>query len=802
MANLLRVLILEDSQSDTMLLLRELRRLGYDVKHQRVETSAEMAAALDNATWDVILSDYSMPGFGAHAGLTLVQEKGIDVPFIIVSGTIGEDTAVEMMKVGAHDFFVKGNLTRLGPAIARELRESEERQKRWRAELELRLAEERFSQAFHANPNPICISTLAEGKVLDANLRFRNLFDLQREEIVGQEITTLGIWADSTDFWQLVSAMRRNNGLRNAEVQLHSREQGIRDTLVSLELIDLSGEPCVLTMIHDITERKQAENELVALYNATAFLFNADNLLDLGQQIVQAVVEEFGQLDCGLILVDKQQKKLIRLARTGAQQVQTEAPLYVDGPGLVAEVVRSGQMIYAADVTTDPRYTPNAPQTRSELAIPLRTAKGILGVLDLQRDQPDAFSPQDQRILSAFAERAGAAIEIMSLYEEINRHAADLEWRVAKRTVELHNAKSRSEAIFNSSSDAIVLIDSDKVVQQTNPSFNKMFGYQADEITGRSLMQIIAPDQIGVLEQTIQIVMDRKQQERVELVALRKDVTSFNVDIALSPVTDYDTLRSSVVCNIRDITERTQLEKSLRQALAKEKELNELKSRFTSMVSHEFRTPLSVIQMSSNIFRKYSGRLSDERRTEHLNKIDFQIKRLIQLLDNILTIGKAEAVGLVFQPETLNLEKFCRQMVEEIQLVAENHQIDFSATGDCAQAFLDSELLRQIISNLLSNAIKYSPEGGSIRFALVCENQQGVLSIQDQGVGIPQEDQERLFQNFHRATNVGNIPGTGLGLAIVKRAVDAHGGTIRVKSEIDKGTTFTITIPMASSPAT
>ncbi|HLA45335.1 MAG TPA: PAS domain S-box protein, partial [Aggregatilineales bacterium] len=527
--------------------------------------------------------------------------------------------------------------------------------------------------------------------------------------------------------------------------------------------------PCVLTMIHDITERKQAEKELVALYNATAFLFNANNVLDLGQQIVRAIVQEFGQVDCGLILVDNRQQNLIRVARTGEKQIHTDKPLYLDGEGLVPEAVRSGQIIYAPDVTTDPRYVQSEPRTRSELVIPLRTAKGVIGVLDLQRDRTDAFSQQDQRVLSAFAERAAAAIEIIGLYEEINRHAADLEWNVARRTVELHEAKERLETIFNNSSDAIILIDSDGAIQQINDSFSTMFRYQADEISGSFLRQIITAEQADMLERAIQAVIDNKLERRVELVGLRKDGASFNVDVAISPVTEYDSNRTSVICSFRDITELKRLEETLRLGLAKEKELNDLKSRFTSMVSHEFRTPLSIIQMSSSMLSRYDDRLNPQKRIEHLNKIELQIKRMTDLLEDILTIGKTEAVGLAFQREVFDLEVFCRQLVEEIQITTERHHIDFSATGDCSEVFMGKDLMHQIISNTLTNAIKYSPQGGSIHFGLACDSEQAILTVQDSGVGIPEEDMEHLFETFHRARNVSDITGTGLGLAIVKR---------------------------------
>lgn len=799
MPKLLRVLILEDSENDALLLLRELRRAEYTVQYTRVESAEGMLAALEAEKWDIILSDYSMPSFSAPEALKLVQAKELDIPFIIVSGTVGEDIAVESMRAGTHDFFTKDKLVRLVPAIERELRDVGERQTRKQMEKALRQAEERFSQAFLANPSAICISSLADHIVLDVNPRFLNLFGYQYADVIGQKITELSIWGDEAIYLGLMHSLEAKKTIQNAEVQFHASDQSIRDTLVSLEKIDLSGEACALMMIHNITERKQAEKELRALHNATGVLFNANNVQDLAQQIVNAIVQEFDQADCGLMLLDKADN-IRRVARSGARSIQTAAPIHLDGQGLVPEAVRTGQMIYAPDVSLDPRYVSNAPQTRSELVVPLRTATKTLGALDLQSDQPKAFSQQDQRVLLAFAERAAAALEIMALYEEINRHATDLESHVARRTAELYVANQRLEAIFNNSSDAITLIDADMRIHQTNPAFDLMFEYQIEEISGQVLTRFVEQDQAEALKQAIQTVVKTKLQQRIELVGLRKDQTLFNVDAALSPIIDYDTQKTNVICSFRDITERSQLEQSLRVALHKEKELNELKSRFTSMVSHEFRTPLAVIQMSAGILKSYIDRLSAEAKNEHHYRIESQIKRLTQLLDDILVIGQAEAVGLPFEPQVFNLENFCLHAVEESQLTTDIHQIQFNIEGDCGKVFMDKVLLHQIISNLLSNAIKYSPLGGRIYLRVSCSKERVLLVVQDQGAGILPEDQEQLFQTFHRGKNVGTIQGTGLGLAIVKRAVDAHNGTVSFESEVDKGTTFTITLPrMASS---
>jgi signal transduction histidine kinase len=251
-----------------------------------------------------------------------------------------------------------------------------------------------------------------------------------------------------------------------------------------------------------------------------------------------------------------------------------------------------------------------------------------------------------------------------------------------------------------------------------------------------------------------------------------------------------------VVCGLRDITERKQMEQGLRAALEEERELSELKSRFSSMVSHEFRTPLAIILSSVGLLQRYNNRMVDEKRLEHLQQIQTQVGHLAGLLDDVLTLSRAEALGIAITGEIVDLESFCLEIVGEIQQTTQKHQLHYTVAGKNHPILIDTKLLRQAITNLLSNAVKYSPQGGTVTLNLIYENKEVVIICKDTGIGIPEADQKRLFEVFHRARNVGTIPGTGLGLPIVKRAVEAHGGTVTVESEVGTGTTFIIRMPL------
>ncbi|HAJ57984.1 MAG TPA: hybrid sensor histidine kinase/response regulator [Cyanobacteria bacterium UBA8543] len=244
---------------------------------------------------------------------------------------------------------------------------------------------------------------------------------------------------------------------------------------------------------------------------------------------------------------------------------------------------------------------------------------------------------------------------------------------------------------------------------------------------------------------------------------------------------------------------RHQAEERMRQALQKEKEISELKSSFIAIASHEFRTPLATIGSSIELLQRYCQDCMDEKKSKHFQQIKTSINQINQLLDDVLVIGKSDTGKLQFKPVPLDLVEFCSNLVEELQQIAGNqHRIVFNSKGQFANACMDKNLLRQILTNLITNAVKYSPNSNTVLFELSSHEEIITFRIQDKGIGISLEDQKQLFEPFYRGTNVEKIKGTGLGLSIVKKCVDLHRGEIIVDSEVGIGTTFTVTLPLVS----
>jgi signal transduction histidine kinase len=233
--------------------------------------------------------------------------------------------------------------------------------------------------------------------------------------------------------------------------------------------------------------------------------------------------------------------------------------------------------------------------------------------------------------------------------------------------------------------------------------------------------------------------------------------------------------------------------------LVQAQELNQLKSEFVSMLSHDIRNPLNTILLSTGLLQNHDQKLSHEKKLRYFQQIRTAIKDMAQLLDEVLLIGRSDAGKLQLYPQPLNLQILCNKLLTETQLKSQEKEIEiiFTTEGKIIEALWDESLLRHILENLLGNAIKYSNLQSQIYFKLIFQDTSVIFSITDTGIGIPQEDKENLFQPFHRAGNVGITPGTGLGLAIVKKCIDTYQGQIHIDSEEGKGTTAIVILPIS-----
>jgi PAS domain S-box-containing protein len=432
------------------------------------------------------------------------------------------------------------------------------------------------------------------------------------------------------------------------------------------------------------------------------------------------------------------------------------------------------------------------------LSTPVQIEQGVIGELAFGARYPAAFNAAQSLITLQMADQLAAAVAHIRLREQVEQSNIELQKRVIERTTEVERTRSRVEAILNNSSDGIVLARGDGSISQTNSMFDRMLGYETDELFHQPLTAFVHPDFRPDFEATLNAVVQQGEISRLEIKARCKDGRLFDAEVGLSviQVAEHDQ-RGGIVCQVRDITERKRAEAELRVALQRERELSELKTRFVSMASHEFRTPLTTILSSLEILEQYLERLTPDQKLRHFNQVRRSVTHMTELLDEVLLYGKAEAGQLVLNLLPVNLPPLIQEIVEQVRPNAGKAlALKYTVDDPCSARLIDERLFRQMLTNLLTNAIKYSPTGGEVLLEVKCWAAETVIRVQDHGIGIPPEDQARLFEPFHRAANVGTIPGTGLGLSISKRTVDLHGGTIVCHSTPGVGTTFEVRLPV------
>jgi len=246
-----------------------------------------------------------------------------------------------------------------------------------------------------------------------------------------------------------------------------------------------------------------------------------------------------------------------------------------------------------------------------------------------------------------------------------------------------------------------------------------------------------------------------------------------------------------------DISLRKEYEEKIQQALIREKELNDLKSRFISMVSHEFRTPLGLVLSSTELLQNYGDKWDEKKRNEQFARIKDAVENLTGLMKDVIILSEEESDKIKITPIRIDVVSFLKELIVEVQAsLGENCTIHFSHTGSSLKVNADKKLLRQIFLNLLSNAVKFTPPGKNVNIRLSSNRSVYEIKVKDEGIGIPSNDLNNIFEPFIRATNIGDVRGSGLGLSIVKRAAELLNGKMQVKSKLNKGTVFTVTLPI------
>ncbi|MEM9566975.1 MAG: PAS domain-containing sensor histidine kinase [Cyanobacteria bacterium P01_E01_bin.34] len=385
---------------------------------------------------------------------------------------------------------------------------------------------------------------------------------------------------------------------------------------------------------------------------------------------------------------------------------------------------------------------------------------------------------------------------------------------------QLEILRRQHQLILNSVGEGVYGLDINGNVTFVNPAAAEMIGWDMADLIGQSMHAVLHhshSDGTHYPRETCPIYAafkDGAVRRVTDEVFWRKDGSSFPVEYISTPMRDEQGGLVGAVVTFRDITERKWAESVLHQANdalemkvqartaelfqanQKLQELSDRRSRFVSMVCHEFRNPLNNIALSVSSLQRYEKQLATAQKQDYLESITVNIDRMSSMIDDILTIGRIEAKRLIPKPQPINLVAYCQVLLVELGDTAVHRSFQFKCRHPKLMVAIDDQLLRSILINLLDNAICYSPECSEIQLKLSRRKQIVTFQVTDRGLGIPDVEKPLLFEPFHRGRNVSNIPGTGLGLSIVKQFVELLKGTIVVNSTLGVGTTFIVRIPV------
>jgi len=712
----LKILLIEDSVEDAQLLERELGRGGYSPYLVRVDTAEGLQEMLQQKSWDIIISDYSMPRFTALTALKLVKESGQDLPFIVVSGNIGEETAVQLMKSGAHDYLMKDNLSRLIPAIERELREAAERCNRRNMAEQIRQGKMEWEAVFDSVSDIIILTDL-QGRVKRCNRRVAEYFHTGYPELVGMHIAEL-FYGPSPPEPNRFSFTGGENPYLAVEDLHFPRLNGWFNVSSYSIHAHATHERGMVHIIKDITKRKRMEEEkrlndreLLTLY-AIAFRLNsirgADKVIeDLLFQLHNMLEIDFSAIH----LLDEKRHLELRASR-GLSEEFAEVIGHLNSDEVwVRHVLEGNTHASRHFLKKIPSALVEAGQGMGVMAwcaVPLKTGEETIGLLTVAHRAAKHFSTREIFLLNSIANQLAVLIENHMLYEKMKEKTREL------------------------------------------------------------------------------------QRSKKELRENLQKVKRANIEL---------------------------------------ERLNDAKNTFIGVASHELKTPLTSIFGGLQFLSNYSNLQLTPEQQNIFSSVCEGVTDLRKLVEDLLSISRIEATGVMIQKKACNFTTICREVYEAFTLPLSRRRISVEIAEDESKVLVDEGFCRLVLRNLLENAIKFTPDGGKISIAGRILGFQEVLGYKpvlkefypafpsnisrcecyyrldviDSGVGIPFEERLRIFDKFYGVGDIGYhssgktdfmSKGSGLGLSIVRGIMDAHAGAVWTSDGPGgKGSVFSLLFP-------
>lgn len=736
--NRIKLLLLEDNEQDLMLLVFALKRAEYEVQYKNVISKEEFIAALEE-DWDVIIADYTLPQFNGREALDILKESKKDFPFIIVSGTIGEEFAVSIMKAGASDYIMKNNMTRLVPAIEREILEAKSRRQKKIAEKKLAESERRYFDMFQNNNAPMLLIKNETQEIIEVNNSAVNFYGYSKEKFKTMKFSDLLV--QEFDISIINSASLSNSNVAN-RFYIHKLASGSqRNIEVFRSSLEYDNTPHTCIIVYDITERVEVQLNLAKSKNFIQSIHNVSPV--------------------GIITIDLE--------------------------GNILDWNRRSEELTGYDYSF---------AIGKKLNVVFNKDVNWFDALMLRLLKDSKISDYEDRILNKNNEFLSVSLSANSLKE--NDESINGFVIILNDLTETKKNRNELEKILfalEQSSVGIVFMNLDGKIEYINKKVCEETGYCCDELYGNSYHMLIADkDDIEQIDRISQMIKTGGEWKG-EILSKRKDNSVYWDSVSVSSVVDLNGKINNLLVIKENITNKKKQEEEVFEAKRKAEESNIFKSTILANLSHEFRTPLNGIMGLSDIL------LNDDA-CENTKQIASDIMnsatRLMSALTSMLDLAELQADKIQLKIANANITEVCYELINLYKQKAKEkglklylHSLDSNLSSK-----LDRKLLLKIMGQLLDNAIKFTHKGEvKIKVLPFSEGNKSFckIEISDTGIGIPEEYQSVVFEEFKQISEglSRKYEGNGIGLTIAKGLTELMGGKIMLSSNIE-GTTVSV----------
>lgn len=812
MSKPLKVLIVEDSESDTELLLLELKRGDYDLFYDRVDSSTEFQAALGRNDWDIILSDHSLPRFSSLVALSLLKQSGRDIPFIIISGAMGEEAAVAALKSGADDYLVKGKLARLIPAIERELREANDRREKVQAERALAESERKYRQIIETTLEGVWVID-AQNKTTFLNQQMADMLGYPVEQVLGQDLMDF-MDTEAREHAEMNLDKGKGGQSEHYDFRFLRRDGGtLWAWLATSPIFDADGRYSgAIAMVTDITKRKWAEETVREsearfrnMADAAPIIISTTN-----SEGVVDYINKAGRLLVGMSMDSLAGNQWLPLIHPDDQQVLVTAM----GEAVQKQSERSveyrtkdknGQYHWLYTILS-PRFTESG------------EFSGLIScTMDIserkQAEEALARNLEKERLISRIVEFNSQSLSVVDILNFTARELGiflavdrclvvkyqvnNQEAQVSPRIV---GAYEKNDTIAKVQEEDIPTLDITENERERKQNYKLCLDFQEPGSLPAQFAAYFAKYQVrsillydvsyrGVVYGRIALhqcdssrIWQRDERDIVENVITHLGDALYQLDL-------YEKERAA----------RYDLEESykLLEVYTRKVEQSNLElENFATIASHDLQGPLrKVITFGDMLALSVGDQLSAES-LDYLERMKKATLRMQVLITDLLDLSRINRKGKPFQ--RVALKEVVSQTLDDLSEIIQASGAEIEVNVQCVLS-ADQDQLRQVLTNLIENGIKFARSGMPPRLKIVSETVDGrvcLLHVIDNGIGIKSEYFDKIFEVFTRLHGQEAYPGTGIGLSLVKKIIERHQGEITVSSVLNSGSTFTIRLPL------